>query len=301
MSFEPTELSRGTRVAWVTQGIVVYLESDLRSIFPKVVDATRILLGKPWAGQLRMLRRWDRTSWEAWDLRQVGAFLQDLRLRGPGAPFWKIELADRPEFPEASLDWQDLPKAQGKYARTSYLRIRLPKTATPDEIRDMTLELADLLPIQQGRAGYFCHVIERDRRIGFDQAWAWARRFYGIDIIDQVKDTWDAPRGLLGINWLTVVGRKWQEGLLKSVDWDHIPPPLRVHKQKESIVVEAGARPTVGDMNQFQDLAPYTQVSEWVEPALVKKPTSFAGMFSDHQSREPWIRRFLAPTAWQDS
>jgi hypothetical protein len=298
---EPTDLSQGEQVAWVTQGIILYVESDLRSIGPEVVAAAGLVLQKPWARGLMALRRWNEPSWQPWDGRQTPAFLQDLQQRGPQHPFWKVELADKPRFPDLSFDWQDLPPAQGKYPRASYLRIRLPFDTPVQELGSLAAELLDVLPVQQGRAGFQCHVDEANRKIGFDQAWAWARRYYGMDIVDPVEETWNAVTGVLGVSWLTLLGSRWLEGPLKDVDLAHVDPSVTVTHKKHGVLLQAGARPSVGDQNHFEDVSIYTEVSRIVEPALIESPTHFPGMFDDHESTGLWVRRFLDPTAWQDA
>ena len=174
--------------------------------------------------------------------------------------------------------------------------------------------LCEALPVQQGCAGYTCHVAQESRGAGFDQAWAWARRYYGLHVIDPVKTTWDAVNGLCGVNWLTVVGARWLADPLQADAFDSLPAPLRVHRLareeapprsagaiQRTVIVQAGERPTLGDQHQFDDLSAYTFASRAVEPALIAEPTSLPGMFSDHESTAPWLRRFLDPSSWRDS
>ena len=163
--------------------------------------------------------------------------------------------------------------------------------------------LCDALPVQQGVAGYVCNVDEANRAVGFDQAWAWARRYYGLHVFDPVEHTWDAVHGLLGVNWLTVVGNVWlqPDAALAGAGFDHASAPLSVTRTANATIVRAGNRPLLGDQNRFDDLSAYTLASRLVEPALIKEPTQLPGMFSDHESTPQWIRRFLDPTAWQNS
>ena len=299
--FEPTEISDGTPVAWVTLGASFYLNGDLRSIWPQVLLATQALLRRPWAAGIKHIRRWDEPGWRPWDPRDVSFLLQDLEHRGPSRPSWRIELADQSTMPTLGFDWQDVSAVQGQYPRASWLRVRLPIGSTADELFQTTMELAAVLPAQQGRAGYQCHVVDDARRVGFDQAWAWARRYYGVEVVDPVAGSWDAVQGLLGVNWLTVVGKPWLEGKLKDVDLSAPAAPLRALSTPAGTVLVAGRRPTAGDQNLFEDVSAYTLASRLIEPALVAEPTDFPGMFTDKESTALWIRRFLDPGAWEEA
>jgi hypothetical protein len=300
-AFEPTDVSRGERVATVTLGVVLYLESDLRAIWPAVVSAWQFLIQRPWATDFRVVRRWDEAVWRTWDSRSLPWLSSDLAQYGPLWPYWKVELADAPRFGVTGVEWQDVPRAQTRYPRASYFRLRLPLDTPTQELLAITRGLLELLPVQQGRAGYLCHVDESSRGLGFDQAWAWARRYYGVDIVDPVEGTWDAPRGLLGVSWLTVLGARWVEGELKDVPLDTPASPVQSFRAKHGLILAAGCEPPTGDQNRFEDVSALTAVSRLVEPALIAEPTQLPGMFTDHESTKAWIRRFLDPTTWRDS
>jgi hypothetical protein len=75
---------------------------------------------------------------------------------GPTRPPWRVKVADQAKFSTVSIDWQDVPAAQGQYPRASWLRVRLPLGTSAEELFQTTMELVGLLPVQQGRAGYMC-------------------------------------------------------------------------------------------------------------------------------------------------
>lgn len=301
--FEPTEISNGVRVAWVTQGIVLFVAADLSSIWPAWLSAWDELLRTPIASGFHFARRWDLPAWQPWDATYAPHLRGELERRGPAWNYWKVELAERPEFPELSLDFQNLPQTAGQYPRASYIRVRMPMRAHPEDLFEWTRLLCAALPVQQGVAGYLCSVAEASRAVGFDQAWAWARRYYGVHVFDPVEHTWDAPHGLLGVNWLTLLGNAWlqPDAALAGVDLDHVAAPLSVTRTPHAAIVRAGNRPLLGDQNRFEDLSAYTLASRLVEPALIQEPAHLPGMFRDHESTPKWIRRFLDPTAWQNS
>jgi len=299
--FEPTDLSGGERVARVTQGLVLYFETDWADFWPAFVSTLGVFLREPWAGALTCIRRWNEQAWQPWSVERAPELLAALQLRGP-VPYSKLELADKPVLPEVGIDWQVLPQAQGSYPRAGYVRVRLPLEAPVLDLLGATSLLAQALPVQQGRAGYVCEVDENNRKIGFDQAWVWARRYYGMDVFDSVEETWDATKGLLGVNWLTIVGERWMKGPLKDVPLEDRSGVVRVSKTPHGgVVLQAGTNPTIGDHNRVQDVSALALASKILEPALIEAPTGLPGMFDDHQSTLLWIRRFLDPQAWHEN
>jgi hypothetical protein len=298
--FEPTEIGGGARVAWVGLGVIVHIESDLVPIWNDLLAVFDQLLNRPWASALRVYRRWDEPAWRSWDASTRSWLEGDLKRHGAQRRYFKLSLADDASFPSAGFEWQDVaPSHDGAYPRASYVLVRLPMAAAPDELVALMKLLCDALPVQQGHGGYLCHVAEDSRGAGFDQAWSWARRYYGLHVVDSVQTTWDTPHGIWGSNWLTAVGNRWLQDPLTNLQGTAHAPPLTSISAQHALILRAGDRPTVGDQNQFDDLSAYTLASRALEPALIAEPSSLPGMFDDHDSTPLWIRRFVDPSAWQ--
>jgi hypothetical protein len=298
--FEPTEIGGGERVAWVTQGIVVHIESDLGAVWNDVLRVFDALLQRPWAGTLRAYRRWDEPVWRTWDATVRSWVEGDLKRSGAQRRYFKLSLADEAHCPSTGFEWQDIPATHdAAYPRASSVLVRLPMQTAPDELVAVMKLLCEALPVQQGHGGYLCHVSEESRGAGFDQAWSWARRYYGLHVVDTVQTTWDAPHGIWGSNWLTAVGTRWLQQPLASLTSTKLAAPVSAIQTQHALILRAGDRPTLGDQNQFDDLSAYTLACRALEPALIAEPSPLAGMFDDHDSTLLWIRRFLEPTPWQ--
>lgn len=299
-TFEPSDVSRGERVARVTQGLVLYFESDFAEFWPAMLGVLGKLLREPWAEGLVCVRRSHEMNWKRFSVDQAVEVLGELAARGP-VPYSRFEFADKPVLPELGVDWQILPRTQNRYARAGILRLRLPLVRPFADLLRASHMLAEALPVQQGRGGYLCHVDDINRKVGFDQAWVWARQYYGMDIVDTVAETWDAPKGLLGTNWITIVGPKWLSGPLSEVPHRNATGTVSIVKMPNGgVILQAGTSPTLGDHNRLQDVSAYVQVSMMIAPALIEKPTGLPGMFYDHQSTRLWMCRFIDPDAWHN-
>jgi hypothetical protein len=295
--FAPTEMSGGQPVAWVTQGAVLYLRGSLGPVWPQLVDVWERLLaarrGEPW----RYYRVWSDMRWRALDSAGLRA-LRELLARGESRPFWKVEVANREATPDLSIEFADVRPTAGE-ERASYVRIRRPLDGAPDELRDSVLQLADALPFWVGSAGHLFNPVEAAWLPAFDQIWAWARRYWGVEVVDLRAGTWDALRGLTSVNWLTLLGDQFLEANA-SVNPGAASGALAARRTRHGVVLQAGARPVLGDINSFEEIAPYREAARLLEPALLADPTPFAGMFTDHESTLAWGRRFLEPEPWMD-
>jgi Protein of unknown function (DUF3396) len=299
--FGATELTSGVPVAWVTLGMLLYVR-DFGSARGELLSAWDHLMGSGLGSELRHFRHWDNTAWQT--LPQAGLSSVRAELEGNvGQPYyWRLDLANRPVQPDVSLEIVSVPPTQG-CARASYIHVNLPVSTTPRTLLDMTTALADRLPFWAGTAGFLFNPVESEWQPAFDQIWAWSRRYWAVEVADTRAGTWDVLRGLLNINWLTLLGRNLIEALSaqeRPVRLEHTPAGVRVHETKGGVMVQAGPTPLLGDLNRFEDWSDYSEAARVLEPALVTEPTPFAGMFADHQSTCPWTRRFLAPNAWLD-
>jgi hypothetical protein len=168
-----------------------------------------------------------------------------------------------------------------------------------ETLESLARQLLDTLPIWVGTGGFAFSFDPRTRRPAFDQIWAWARRYWGIEVVDTQAASWDAIRGLPSGNWLTLLGDAFIDKRLPRLVADAgIIEPLSARRCQFGTVLRAGKGPLLGDLNEFEDMSPYERAAKVLEPALVADPTPFPGMFTDHESTKLWIRRFLEPGLW---
>lgn len=300
-AFAASEVSRGERVAWVTLGIALHLDGALSTVWPAWLTAWDALLARPWAKRLRWVRRWDEPVWRSWDDVTPALTRAQLAQHGAARPFWRLEAADATSFATTSIAFQNVPGAHNAaFERASWVLVRVPMDTAPGELLVTTRMLCETLPVQQAVAGYLCHVDACARGVGFDQAWAWARRYYGIHVVDPVATSWDAPRGIWGTNWLTFVGARWLEVDAVRIRVEAPSPSIQIISTRHGTLLCAGAAPSIGDQNHFEDLSSYMLVSRRVAPMLIADPTSLPGMFADRDCTSAWIHRFDDPVGWRD-
>jgi hypothetical protein len=297
--FAPTEITRGEKLVSVTQGLIVYIEGSLQPVWNDVIKVWNTIL-QSLPTSFRYARLWNEVEWRTIDGGAEARLRHEIQASGGDRGYWKVEFVDKYPLPDMSFEFQDVQNTLG-HSRASYIRLRLPVAFPVDRLLEIAHSLSRHLPILQGSGGYMFNVDERERDLAYDQVWAWARRYWGVQVVDPRKGTWDAPRGLLGVNWLTIVGRSFFAGKLSQLAADPVEDKqFAVHLLENALILRAGPMPLLGDLNTFEDLTPYVAASHAVRAAFTNEPNSFRGMFSDHQSTLSWIRRYEEPAAWVD-
>ncbi len=295
--FAATELSEGETVAIGSLGLVIYIPGSLRDHWP-LARAAWTTLVEAMRADLTHYRLWNELAWAKLD--DTGwARLDDAFEKPSSDPrWWTLELSSEARLTNRSLGIMDVGDTGGA-ERASWLRARWPTSASPDVLREVVFRLADILPFLAGTAGYQIDASGGDRGLAFDQIWAWARRYWGVEIVEPQAASWDMPAGLLSVNWLTLVGERFLHARLpdfrKRIEACR---EIGFHQGRNGSIIQAGATPLCGDINRLDDLRPYRRVAKLLEPALIDEPTELPGMFTDQESTRAWTRRFLHPQEW---
>ena len=297
--FPATAITKGETFAWVSQGIVVYVLGSLEPVWGELIALWSALSRT--LSPFRHARLWDELTWkELPDAASEAQLRSQVEATAGKRHGWKVELLSDRSAPQTSLEFRDGNQALGNQC-ASYLRIRLPLDTPPERLLELVTRMAEVLPVWHGSAGYVFNVVESERALAYDQVWAWARRYWGVQVVDPVTAVWDAGKGLLGINWLTLLGNEFlrerapQLCVEKTSD-EHVS----ISHSSRAAIVQAGERPLIGDLNVFEELAPYIQASHLLSGALIEEATEFPGMFTDQESTSRWMYRFENPHAWLD-
>ena len=249
-------------------------------------------------------RRGAQTEWHELpdDLNEAIALLNRAD-DGPGCRW--LEVSVEVGRPGVHIEVADLLPVSGR-ERASYIHIRYPKEVAPIEIVQFGEWAIQHLPLLWGAAGMVFVHVDGPRFTACGRIAALAKRYLGVQIQDTTTMQWDALRGMPGINWLTLVGTEFAE--LNSM-----PLPTLVadaltlveqgvfHRQgRHGLMLAAGPRPLLGDVNMGEDLGAYAHVARLMQPALLKDPTPLGGPLQRSDVLTAWIRRFEQPTGWLD-
>jgi hypothetical protein len=168
----------------------------------------------------------------------------------------------------------------------------------PDEVVAFVQEALATFPLDNGWGGYaFFHHPATDR----DEVAAWATprllRHPGLGYGNPVPFTNAADKGVVVVNWLTLLGPQPTTALGGANKLGRAAPtgvsvlPLG----PGGVVIRAGQRPEVGDVNRNDLLPSYHAVGQLVSP--VRAPdealasVSINGMTGE--TKNDWLRRFF--------
>jgi len=137
-------------------------------------------------------------------------------------------------------------------------------------------------------------------------AYQMAQRFPGLEVDYPTSHTSPLEHGIKGVNWLTILGDRWLaklggEGALRA-DLTALDSRFNVHTFDKGVMIQAGARPQLGDTER--DIWPelYVKLAKKLKPIRVVKHGSlhFAPPLNelrgtprfDDDSSQAWLRRF---------
>ncbi|HEX8699674.1 MAG TPA: type VI immunity family protein [Myxococcaceae bacterium] len=242
-----------------------------------------------------MLPEWHRFTPKVAEnvLRSLPVPWAEVRVRH----LFTFRLVDDLGAPGLGLIYRELDEARG---RRGFLQLLLPEQHDPADLLRLALEIGEKWPVLSGVGGYVGTWNEWAKSSAFWCLYRWSKRFLGLDIQDPDALSWYAAQGLPGSNWLTLVGAGLAKQLelelpaLQARQWKQ---GVRVHALRNATVLQAGAAPTLGDLNALGYPAAYAEVARELEPHFVKEPTEYWGGFQAEQKTRQWMRRLVHPEA----
>jgi hypothetical protein len=186
------------------------------------------------------------------------------------------------------------------------------RQATPHELLDQnpeqyverTQQLADLLPYLCGHAGYSLETSPYYEMQAHQEAYALAMRHPGTTIATH-HATWPLrdEKGVEAVNWLTLVGEaplKKLGGAAKLRQAFREWPAIRVLPTKHGVIIQAGERPSLGDVNRGDRVPQYAVVYKALKPVIEPVAKRFRplplGLELDENAERTarWLARFDA-------
>jgi len=122
------------------------------------------------------------------------------------------------------------------------------------------------------------------------------RRHPGIDLPNLNGMLFVIPKGIKCINWLTFLNAEYCERLggLAQLRED-LGKDINVHVLPKGVMIQAGERPEIGDVNRRRRLPRYRKVGKVLTP--LRSPThppflKVGGLIADDDATQEWLARF---------
>ena len=197
-----------------------------------------------------------------------------------------------------SLSVQGMFEPDGP-AQASFCQVIFPDGTAPEVAFAMAAGMADHLDILSGHCGYSALFKSTDKAGAFDQIYAWAKRFLGLEVEDMNRTASVVLDGIKGANWLTLIGPRWIPFLnLAKRPSGATTHGLEVHQRGRAILLAAGPRPVLADRNRGEFPLAYAEAEQLIAPMKIDRHPEFAGRFDEELATMPWLRRLLDPAGW---
>jgi hypothetical protein len=162
----------------------------------------------------------------------------------------------------------------------------------------LIVEISEILEPTHGYGGLavvpFVNVRRQDSDFG--AVIALAARFRGLEV--------DLPAShciylaqedrIKGINWLTILDRKWVDRLGGAPALtEALGPGIPQHRFKTGVVIQAGPRPLFGDVHSQEPMPHYKQVASALKPIRIDSVRALSSPFGfDRDRTDKWLARF---------
>lgn len=189
------------------------------------------------------------------------------------------------------FNFRGLPP-DGDEVPVSFLEIMVPVSEKPASLRSLVLELADVLPLAHGLAGYFALPSNGKWVPHMKTLYGWCRAHWALEISHADDFVPIARHGLQGVSWLTVL----DSSIAKTVKKALPKRGVKVHDCKRASVIEADDAPSLGDIR-----VEYPKTIAGVHNVLA--PLMATGLeeidyFSNQGGSVAWWRRFEDPAGF---
>lgn len=212
--------------------------------------------------------------------------------------FWdRKKIAD----PEASWSFRCRRlKRQAGDEFYSFARFLVPLATDPAILLQLARGVAETAAFRSGHGGLVSEYDPWWDGTALDEAFARARRFWGVDIDSMSPSLFVTHEAIKGVNWITLVGNPLMGRVEAGLGGVSADSTIQVNKYRHGFVFVAGPQPLVGDRNRNdRSLDPYFRVALALAPLFpTTHPDISSSRFKASGLTTAWIRRFIEPAGW---
>ena len=237
-------------------------------------------------------------TWEPWAMRREARAAEALSswswVSDRPRHLLQVTFADSPEVPSVGFAYQEVDPERTR--RAAVLELTFPVEMEPAELEAVVRSVLLLGPVHALVAGYTVRWNAFHRRLAFNQAYLWCKRFLGLDVQDPEFSSWWVPAAAPGMGWLTALGPRLA-GRIPPAALERLTA-ARADRVGDALLLRTSAAPSVGDRNALADLAGWQEVAALVSPLLPEAPDGYAGAFAAPDELRAWMLRFVEPERW---
>ncbi len=163
----------------------------------------------------------------------------------------------------------------------------------PGHVRELTIELATLLPVRSGFCGLSIIGDFGMTRV-YRKLLPYWKRYPGIDVPDSSGHSWDIGKRIHGPHWVNILGQPvlgelgGAPGLRARL---HSPGTTVQELAGDKAAITLGPWPEAGDTERGELLPAYRELARVLEPWLYQKEGRI--LYQSREESRRWERRFL--------
>lgn len=184
----------------------------------------------------------------------------------------------------------------------NYLRFSVPAEFLETKYKlfsEFVIAVSNTIPYTCGHAGFVIECNPYDQRDAETAAYPLAMRHQAVDIATRTRGPWAVRNERIkNVGWLTLIGSLLLEkiGGAKTLQ-SKASERLHVTSTTHGVVIRAGERPILGDVNRQEDLQAYYDAYALVEPLHegieeLFAPFSMEGDIDEVEATLRWLSRF---------
>lgn len=212
----------------------------------------------------------------------------------------RVRLADDHGAPSLGFVYREVDPSLT--SALPYVQITLPQTTPSDELLAFAIELAQTVPFSVGVAGWSFSWNPLFPKNCFTTMFGLLKRFVGVDVQHPERTAWIARDVIPGPAWLTLVSNAAAErmgldrGELLARSW---ASEVTVLPLQRSLLIRAGERPMVGDLNLMEYPHAMAEASAVLARHYPEEPPALPGRFEREEgSTLAWMQRLVSPEGW---
>ena len=226
-------------------------------------------------------------------------------------PYWASDDCPTRLSMSVHLDGGDTPESRSDHSfyfsegGDGCLRMIVPVEFildNPISFVELAVKMCKKLHFETGQGGFSLHLHHYYRTKG-NHIRNISQNYFGLDIGSPFYWSQALIHGIKTVNWLTLVGDR----LLKKIGGrdglrEKLLTDIPVHDLDHGVIIQAGPKPTLGDVNAGDDISYYRRVSRVLEP--IRVPPEALRRFSvvgGRNNTRRWMARFdNNPKLWMD-
>jgi hypothetical protein len=208
---------------------------------------------------------------------------------------WGYSLSDgRTRDSQALMFHGYFPVSEAEKA--SFFQFEFGWQVEPRRLMQFVLDVVAVLPCLSGYAGF---MFQRHRtlvRSSYDQIYAWAHRYWGVEVYDVDASAGRMKSSFTCVNWITILGHDLAKAFPEAMATAR-RQAFASYDLAHCTVLQAAPQPRLGDRHR-EWLSDYARLAQALEPLQVRDHPRFAdGSLSrwTEETTNAWLRRFTEP------